>query len=165
MKKMWSPWRSLYIESFKEKKKVTSCVFCDAVNESLEDADSLLVAKGELTISVLNLYPYNNGHVMVIPKRHLSDFSELTTAEHAEIMLYLDKCVKALKIAACPEGFNIGANIGKAAGAGIDSHLHFHIVPRWNGDTNFMPVLGEIKVISQELIATKNALITALKKV
>lgn len=160
---MWSPWRSLYIESFKEKKKVSSCVFCDAVNESLEDADSLLVAKGELTISVLNLYPYNNGHVMVIPKRHLSDFSELTTAEHAEIMMYLDKCVKALKITSCPEGFNIGANIGKAAGAGIDSHLHFHIVPRWNGDTNFMPVLGEIKIISQELIATKNALVSALK--
>lgn len=158
MEKMWSPWRSVYIESFSDKNKDTGCVFCNALKQDAASDDSLVVYKGSLTITVLNLFPYNNGHLMVIPKRHISSFEELTAEEHIEVMEMINLNIRALKLVHHPEGFNIGANLGKAAGAGIDSHLHFHIVPRWNGDTNFMPVLGEVKVVSQDLLATKRKL-------
>ena len=101
---------------------------------------------------------------MVVPRRHISDYSELTKDERYEVADLIGLAIKALKAVSSPHGFNVGANIGKAAGAGIDQHMHFHIVPRWNGDTNFMPVLGEVKVISQELLQTKKALIEAFAK-
>jgi ATP adenylyltransferase len=164
MEKLWSPWRSQYIESFKDPKAKGGCVFCNAAKEDIADESSLVVAKGELTITVLNLYPYNNGHVMVVPKRHLSSFDQLTKEERAEIMEKLDETIRALKICSRPEGFNVGANLGQVSGAGIADHIHFHIVPRWNGDTNFMPVLGEVKVLSQDLLATKKALLEAFSK-
>ncbi|MCE1189952.1 MAG: HIT domain-containing protein [Ignavibacteria bacterium] len=164
MEKLWSPWRSVYIDSFKTKDTAPACVFCEAQKESIEDDSSLVIHKGKLTFTVLNLYPYNNGHLMVVPYRHLNDFSQLTPEEHSEIMAELDKAIKALRLNYNPEGFNLGANLGKTAGAGIDSHLHFHIVPRWNGDTNFMPVLGEVKVISQDLLVCKKQLIEQYKK-
>ncbi len=164
MEKMWSPWRSVYIESFKDKPKDEKCVFCAAQKEELSNEKSLKVYEGDKVFVVMNLYPYNNGHIMVVPRRHLSDFSELTKEERYEIADTIDLSIKALKIVSSPHGFNVGANIGKAAGAGIDQHLHFHIVPRWNGDTNFMPVLGEVKVISQELLQTKNLLIDAFSQ-
>ncbi len=112
----------------------------------------------------MNLYPYNNGHLMVVPNRHLNDLSLLTTEENNEIMLNLQKAQRALSEVMNPEGFNIGANIGKVSGAGVEEHIHFHIVPRWNGDTNFMPVLGEVKIISQDLIHTKEKLLSAYSK-
>lgn len=164
MEKLWSPWRSQYIESFKDSKAKSGCVFCNAAEEDIADETSLVVAKGELTITVLNLYPYNNGHVMVVPKRHLSSFDQLTKEEKAEVMDKLDYTIRALKICSRPEGFNVGANLGQVSGAGIADHIHFHIVPRWNGDTNFMPVLGEVKVLSQDLLATKRALLDAFSK-
>lgn len=163
MNKMWSPWRSQYIQSFKDKKEDEKCIFCKALDQQIDDNESLLIFKDELTLTLLNLYPYNNGHLMVVPKRHLSDFNDLTKEEHSEIMKNIDLCIKALKKTMKPHGFNVGANVGKAAGAGIDQHLHFHIVPRWNGDTNFMPVVGEVKVISQDLLDTKKSLISAIK--
>lgn len=164
LEKLWSPWRSNYINSFKNAKDDDGCVFCGVENHNLESDDCLLVHKGKLCFVMLNLYPYNNGHLMIIPYRHLSDYTELTEEELKEIT-YLNKIsIISLRNLISPQGFNFGANIGKAAGAGIHTHLHFHLVPRWNGDTNFMPVLGEVKIISQDLLELKNNLIKEYKK-
>jgi ATP adenylyltransferase len=165
MEKLWSPWRSQYIDSFKfkDKNKKEDCVFCELAKEDAEEADNLVVDKGKLTFTVLNLYPYNNGHLMIVPYRHIDDFSALTREEKIEVMDKLQAAEEALKIVLSPEAFNIGGNIGRSGGAGIHEHLHFHIVPRWNGDTNFMPVLGEVKVISQDLLDTKKKLLEAYK--
>ena len=161
MDKLWSPWRSNYIQSFKNKNDKEECVFCSAPNLDINDDNSLVIHKSELCYAMLNLYPYNSGHLMIIPYRHLSDTDDLTKEEFADITNVLSLSKKALAAAMKPQGFNIGANIGKAAGAGIDQHIHFHIVPRWIGDTNFMPTLGEVKVISQDLLETKKELIKA----
>ncbi len=161
MEKLWSPWRSKYIETFKQPKD-SKCIFCDAVNQGMDDNESLVVYKAELSYVILNLYPYNNGHIMVVPYRHVSEFTELTQEEKIEMLELVDYCMKAMQDKMCAQGFNMGANIGKAAGAGIDDHLHIHIVPRWNGDTNFMPALGEVKVISQDLLNSKHELRSAL---
>jgi ATP adenylyltransferase len=159
MDKMWSPWRSLYIDSFNKDKIDTGCIFCAAPKEDVNDPQNLLVDKGKYTFTILNLYPYNNGHLMVVPYRHTDDFNSFTAEESSEIFYKLQVAQKALYSIMKPEGFNIGANLGKVSGAGIHEHIHFHLVPRWNGDTNFMPVLGEVKVISQDLLLTKEKLI------
>jgi len=164
MEKLWSPWRSQYIDTLNESKPKGGCVFCDKQKEDLEAPESLLIAKNKYTFTVLNLYPYNNGHLMVIPYRHTCNFQSLTPEENSEILLELQKAQKTLAEVYNPDGYNIGANIGKIAGAGIDQHLHFHIVPRWNGDTNFMPVLGEVKILSQDLLDSKKKLREAYKK-
>jgi ATP adenylyltransferase len=164
MERLWSPWRSQYIESFKDKKQDETCIFCDAVNEKIEDEKSLKVYNADVCFVMLNLYPYNSGHLMVIPNRHLSSFDDLTEEEMNRIMQVTKLSMKALDLVMKPHGFNFGANLGKAAGAGIDEHIHFHIVPRWNGDTNFFPVLGDVKVISQDLLQTKSNLIEAYSK-
>ncbi|MCK7524759.1 MAG: HIT domain-containing protein [Ignavibacteriales bacterium] len=122
---------------------------------------TLLVDMGEYTFSVLNLYPYNNGHLMIVPKRHTNDFSGLTKEELTESFEKLQLAEKALRKVLNPHAFNIGANIGRVAGAGIEDHIHFHIVPRWNGDSNFMPIIGDVKVISQDLAETKSKLLQA----
>jgi ATP adenylyltransferase len=165
MDKLWSPWRSNYIESFKSKTDSDACIFCEAQKLDINSDDSLIVCKNELCYIVLNLYPYNSGHLLVIPYRHTSDFSELTKEELAEIMESVKLAMKALEMTMKPQGFNFGANLGKTAGAGIDTHLHFHVVPRWNGDINFMPAIGEVKIISQDLLATKKNLIEAINKI
>jgi ATP adenylyltransferase len=164
MQKLWSPWRSNYIESFKKKKEDNICVFCQAQQEDIENDDCLVVYRATKCFVTLNLYPYNSGHIMVIPKRHTSQFCSITAEEMKEIMDVVQISMKALDIAMKPQGYNFGANLGKAAGAGIDEHIHFHILPRWNGDTNFMPTLGEVKVISQDLLVTKKNLLTAFKE-
>lgn len=161
MERLWSPWRSQYIESFIRKKDNNNCIFCNAVNEKLEDDKCLKVLEAKQCYVMLNLYPYNSGHIMVVPHRHISSFSELTTEEMLEIMEVVKISLAALDRTMQPHGYNFGANLGKAAGAGIDEHIHFHIVPRWSGDTNFLPVLGEVKVISQDLLQTKKNLIEA----
>lgn len=165
MDKLWSPWRSQYIESFKNKKGDEDCIFCRAVNADMNSDESLVVIKEELVMAMLNLYPYNNGHLMVVPYRHISKITDLTEDENLAAMSLIQRSTKALDIVMRPHGFNIGANIGKAAGAGIDTHIHFHIVPRWNGDTNFMPTLGKVKIISQDLLRTKADLIKAFKEI
>jgi ATP adenylyltransferase len=164
MDKLWSPWRSNYIESFKTKKDSDECVFCEAPKLNLESDDSLVVCKNELCYVMLNLYPYNSGHLMIIPYRHQSDMSNLNENEMDEMMRTVQLSMKALDITMKPQGFNFGANLGKAAGAGIDMHLHFHIVPRWMGDINFMPAIGEVKIISQDLLVTKKSLIKAFEQ-
>jgi len=161
MENLWSPWRSKYIESFNSVSDKSICIFCMMTGLNPIDKDNLIVDKGVHTFTVLNLYPYNNGHLMVVPFRHTNDFCSLSSKEYTEVVQKLQLAEKALRIVLKPQGFNIGANIGKAAGAGIDEHLHFHIVPRWNGDTNFMPVIGNVKVISQDLLETKEKLLAA----
>ncbi len=165
MDKLWSPWRSNYIKSFKVKDEDEGCVFCYAAKLDMNDDRSLVVNKGEYCFVMLNLYPYNSGHLMVIPYRHLSDITKLNKEEFAEITKLITQSKKALEHLMKPQGFNIGANIGKAAGAGIDQHIHFHVLPRWIGDTNFMPALGEVKVISQDLLETKDELIKAFDEI
>src|SRR5690606_41958082 len=148
MDKLWSPWRSQYIESFNNEKKDTGCIFCESARKEVNSPDNLLIYKDKFTFTVLNLFPYNSGHLMIVPYRHTADFNSLTEEESAEIFRNLQTAQKALSAIMNPEGFNIGANLGRVSGAGIEEHIHFHIVPRWNGDTNFMPVRGEGKVIS-----------------
>lgn len=161
MEKLWSPWRSKYIESFKSDEDKTKCIFCQMLTLDPKENDNLLVDMGEHTFTVLNLYPYNNGHLMIVPKRHTNDFSGLSGEELKECFEKLQLAEKALRRVLNPHGFNIGANIGRVAGAGIEDHIHFHIVPRWNGDSNFMPVIGDVKVISQDLAETKSKLLQA----
>lgn len=161
MEKLWSPWRSKYIESFKSDEDKTQCIFCQMLSLNPNDNDNLLVDMGEHTFTVMNLYPYNNGHLMIVPKRHTNDFAGLKEVEITESFQKLQLAEKALRKVLNPNGFNIGANIGRVAGAGIEEHIHFHIVPRWNGDSNFMPIIGDVKVISQDLAETKSKLLQA----
>jgi ATP adenylyltransferase len=153
MDRLFSPWRSKYIESFKIhdlKKEEAECVFCSAL-KSNDDKDRLVIHRGKLAFVIMNLYPYNSGHLMVVPNRHTAEFHSLTDAENAECMSLLQTAQKALIELSRPHGYNIGMNLGKAGGAGIDDHLHWHLVPRWNGDTNFMPILADIKMVSEDM--------------
>ena len=146
MDKLWAPWRIDYIRSEKEE----GCIFCDKP-ASGDDRTMLILYRGEYSFVLMNLYPYTNGHLMVAPYRHIDSFHELDNSEKIELLEHIDKSVMVLKEVMNPDGFNIGANIGEAAGAGIKDHIHFHVVPRWSGDTNFMPVLGHTKVQVQGL--------------
>ncbi len=160
MDRLWATWRMAYISG--EKKK-PACVFCEAIN-SENDEEVLILHRGTHSFIIMNLFPYNNGHVMVIPYNHTSDFTTLSKDEHLEIMSHTSLMIKVMKKVLNPEGFNMGMNIGKPGGAGIAEHLHMHIVPRWTGDTNFMPVLGDTRVISEHIEATYKKLYTALQK-
>ena len=153
MEKLWSPWRTQYIESFKDKKGDEPCIFCEAGSSKIEDDNALVM---------LNKYPYNSGHLMVIPYRHISDFLEMNNEEMIESLKLSQFSMKILNKLMKPHGFNVGLNLGKAAGAGIHQHIHLHIIPRWTGDTNFMPVIGEVKTISQDLLVTKRNIIKIL---
>ena len=164
MEKLWSPWRSKYIDSLSSETADGECIFCEVAKKDTEDPQNLLVHKAKFTFTLLNLYPYNNGHLMVVPFRHVSEFEKLTIEEGTELFQQLQLAQNALVEVSKPHGFNIGANLGRVGGAGIEEHIHFHIVPRWSGDTNFMPVLGEVKIISQEIIDTKLRLLKAYKK-
>lgn len=158
MDNMWAPWRMEYILS----PKPEGCIFCDKSRQRT-DRDNLILARGQTCFVIMNFYPYNNGHLMVVPYRHVSDLERLTAEERTEMMSLLTKSNDILKASMHPDGLNIGMNLGKVAGAGIDDHLHFHIVPRWNGDTNFMPVVGHTKVVAQALYETWEALVGHFK--
>ncbi|MGA2624402.1 MAG: HIT domain-containing protein [Bacteroidota bacterium] len=151
MKRLFSPWRSKYIESFSQPAgDKSACVLCKAFQDRNDD-EHLVVVRGTASYVLMNLYPYNSGHVMVVPYRHVPDLADLSDEEIVEIMAFVRKMMKALRDVAHPEGFNVGSNIGRTAGAGIDQHVHFHIVPRWEGDTNFMPILADTKMISEDM--------------
>ncbi|MBV9451875.1 MAG: HIT domain-containing protein [Streptosporangiaceae bacterium] len=135
------------------------CPFCLA--PKLSDEESLVVARGTLVYTVLNRYPYNSGHVLVCPYRHISDYTDLTEPETTEFADFTKRSIAALRTASGPHGFNIGINLGSVAGAGIAAHLHQHIVPRWGGDTNFMPVVGHTRVLPQLLADTRKLLADA----
>nr|WP_236698111.1 HIT domain-containing protein [Pyrodictium occultum] len=158
---LYAPWRYIYIKSTVEKGS-TECVFCTAPRRS--DDESLILYRGSHSYIIMNLYPYNTGHVMVVPYRHVADITELAREELAEMTSLVQLSVKLLRRVLKPHGFNIGVNLGRVAGAGIDKHVHIHIVPRWNGDTNFMPVIAGVKVISQDVRETYKALKQALKE-
>jgi ATP adenylyltransferase len=150
MDHLWSPWRLDYITSAD---KATGCVFCDAQAPGGPQA-SLIVFRGAACFVILNLYPYNNGHLMIVPNRHVRSLAEMTAGELAELGELTRQSEIALTEAYEPHGMNMGINLGKPAGAGVLYHLHMHIVPRWNGDTNFMTVVGETRVLPEELSAT-----------
>lgn len=129
------------------------CVFCEKPKEN-QDKENLILWRGDNCFVILNLFPYNNGHLMVVPYRHVADLAGLQTAEKLELVELTERSISVLREAMSPQGFNIGMNLGKVSGAGIDDHLHIHIVPRWGGDTNFMPVLSDTKVVSESLAET-----------
>jgi len=151
LKILWAPWRAKYVE-----KPAENCIFCDKIREN-KDEENLIVLRGRRVFIMLNRYPYNTGHLMVAPYRHIADMEELSEDEAMEIFKLLTESIKALKNTFKPDGFNIGVNLGRAAGAGVEGHIHFHVVPRWLGDTNFMPVISHTKVmpISLEEVYTK----------
>jgi ATP adenylyltransferase len=157
MERMWTPWRLDYILSDKR----AECVFCEIL-ESRDDRANLVLARNERAFLVLNKYPYNNGHLMAIPYHHVDSVEKLRPDEEAAVMAMVSLGVRVLRRAMQPEGFNIGMNIGKVAGAGVRDHVHCHVVPRWNGDTNFMPVLTEVRLIPQDLWDTYDQLKGAL---
>ena len=152
--RLWTPHRMVYIggQGKPASDAENHCPFCELPARS--DADALIVRRGELAFAVLNLYPYNPGHLMVVPYRHVPDYTDLTTDEVAEVALLTRQAMTALRAAARPQGFNIGMNQGVVGGAGIAAHLHQHVVPRWGGDMNFMPVIGQTKVLPQLLSDT-----------
>ena len=146
MDKLWAPWRITYVSNTRLK----GCIFCKAFKEK-KDKKNFVVLRSDHSFAILNTFPYNNGHVMVVSKRHVSSIENLNDNEILDLNRVVTKMIRSLKIALNPAGFNVGMNLGKVAGAGIDKHLHIHIVPRWLGDTNFMPVLSDTKIISQSL--------------
>jgi len=149
MENLWAPWRMDYIKSDKSKE----CIFCTAPQAN-DDMGRKLLYRGEWSFVIINIYPYSNGHLMISPYRHLACITELTGKEMAEIGTLTQKSMAILREAYHPDGFNVGYNIGKSGGAGFDEHIHAHIVPRWTGDTNFMPVLAETKVHPEHIEAT-----------
>jgi len=144
---LFAPWRFKYIRSVDERRG--GCVFCEAPRRS--DEEALILARGKHSYVIMNLYPYNTGHVMVVPYRHVPDIVDLNEEELKEISFFIKISLKAIREVYKPHGFNIGVNLGRVAGAGIEEHVHVHIVPRWNGDTNFMPVIAGVKVVSQDV--------------
>ncbi len=157
MQQMWTPWRMAYIR----REKRPGCIFCEML-EAEDDRTQLILHRGEFSFLVLNKYPYNNGHLMSVPYRHVDVLEALSAAESAEVMVLAALGVRALRRSANPHGFNLGINIGKVAGAGVLDHLHMHVVPRWEGDSNFMPVLADVRLIPQDLVETYDELKAAL---
>jgi ATP adenylyltransferase len=155
LQRLWTPHRMAYIrgQGKPEGTEADGCPFCRL--QALDDADALVVARGELVYGVLNLYPYNPGHLMVVPYRHVADYTELTPEETVELAEFTQKAMTVARSVSAPHGFNIGMNQGVIAGAGIAAHLHQHVVPRWGGDSNFMPVVGHTKVLPQLLGETR----------
>lgn len=148
MERIWAPWRTEYIHADKD----GGCIFCAAPKKGPKEARILF--SGPLSTVIINIYPYNNGHLMISPVRHVAKLEDLTPEESIDIFRLMRHSTESLTKAVNPDGFNVGMNLGRAAGAGIADHLHVHVVPRWDGDTNFMPVLSETKVISEHLDET-----------
>ena len=153
MERIWSPWRHSYVTRTED---ANPCVFCAAL--STDSGRQLVVHEGQLAYVILNLYPYNAGHLMVVPRRHVGTLALLERDELTEMALLTQLSEKVLTEAFNPQGINIGMNLGRPAGAGIVDHLHTHLVPRWNGDTNFMTVVGEVRVLPEELPRTAERL-------
>ncbi len=157
MNRLWAPWRIKFIL---EHLKSVNCVFCDIPKEN-KDAENYILHRSNHCFTILNKYPYNSGHLMVIPYQHTNDLTALSDEAMLDMQVCLKRAVQAMKTKLNPQGFNIGMNLGAAGGAGIADHLHYHVVPRWNGDTNFMPVFGETKILPETLEETHQRLISA----
>src|SRR5262245_27543295 len=154
-KPLWAPWRLEYIKQAGEQ---AGCVFCGEAAGAIEHDQSLLVFDGQAAIALLNKYPYSSGHLMVAPRRHIGELAELSDEETLEIHRLAVQAIAALNGVYGPGGFSLGWNLGHVAGAGIADHVHQHVVPRWSGDTNFMPVLADVKVIPEHLLETRDRL-------
>jgi ATP adenylyltransferase len=159
MKHLWSPWRLEYLME----PKAEDCIFCHAA-ESGDDRGNLVLLRGERVFLILNRFPYNNGHFMVVPYSHVPSLEDLDESILTEMMLLLNRGLGALRAVMFPDGFNVGANLGQVAGAGIEDHVHLHAVPRWMGDTNFMPVVGDMRVVPQTWLQTYDDLRAALER-
>lgn len=150
---LWAPWRAEFVLAEKEK----GCIFCNRI--AMEDSvENLIVHRGELCIVILNKFPYNSGHAMVVPLRHVAHLEELTHEESIEFFELTRRTVRVIKKTLNPHSLNIGMNLGESSGAGIPEHLHMHIIPRWNGDTSFMPIIGKTKIVSVPLEPIYDAL-------
>ena len=158
MQQLWAPWRMAYIEAGGQKDE--GCIFCVKPAEQ-RDEENLILYRGERCFVLMNLFPYNNGHLMIAPYAHVPSIEELDAATLTELMTAAQHCLAALRAAMNPQGFNLGINQGTVAGAGIADHVHLHVVPRWNGDTNFMPVLADVKVLPEHLTETRSKLAAA----
>jgi ATP adenylyltransferase len=157
LERLWTPWRMQYVTSGKP----GGCFLCEKAREA-QDRENLIVYRGAKAFICLNLYPYNNGHIMVSPYEHAGSLELLDDATQAELMALVSLAIRLLRQTMQPGGFNIGINIGKAAGAGLDDHVHIHVVPRWEGDTNFMTTVGETRVLPELLERTLDKLVAAL---
>jgi len=153
MDRLWSPWRLAFVTGASGAQ--AGCIFCDVFEPGREE---LVLVRGRTAYVVLNLYPYNNGHLMIVPARHVATLEATTADERSELMRFTRLAEMALNEAYSPQGINVGINLGRAAGAGIADHLHVHVVPRWAGDTNFMTVIGETRVLPEDLAGTKRRL-------
>lgn len=151
MKQLWAPWRMEYI--LNDVDKTNGCIFCDFPPKN-DDEKYLIPYRSEKCFVILNKYPYNNGHVLIVPYQHSGNFADLDEDTLLDLQITIQKTIKVMRNILNPHGFNVGMNLGRVAGAGIDHHLHYHIVPRWDGDTNFMPVLSATKIVSESLPAT-----------
>ena len=148
MDKLWAPWRAKYVTTLIG--KVKGCVFCRLLKEK-QDKKNYIFFRSTHAFAVLNIYPYSNGHVLILPYRHVADLKNLSSAEKTDVWQLVEDVKDILDVAMAPGGYNIGLNLGRVAGAGFPGHLHIHIVPRWKGDVNFMPVVSNTKIISQSL--------------
>jgi len=156
MDRMWSPWRSEYVSDAATRTRPAAddaSIFTRLANED-NDAENLILWRGESVFVIMNLYPYNNGHLLVVPYREVDTYTALTSDEQHAMATAADRCIHWLETAFSPEGFNVGMNLGAAAGAGIPEHLHMHVVPRWAGDTNFMSTTAETRVLPEDLSTT-----------
>jgi ATP adenylyltransferase len=159
MNHLWTPWRKKYMQGPKIQ---NGCIFCSALNQ--EDSESLIIYRGVTAFVILNRYPYTNGHLMVVPYLHCDTLEALNPEVRSEMMELLSKAITVLRRVYEPQGFNLGGNIGEAAGAGVADHVHLHILPRWSGDTNFMTAIGETRVIPETVDETWQKLITSWKE-
>lgn len=154
MERLWSPWRLEYITNTGPGQPQNACIFCEAQKNPAHDAQSLIVHRGLHNFVILNKYPYSSGHLMIAPNSHLGHLSAAPKEVTDEMMDLLKRSQRALIDVYNPEGFNVGMNLGKVAGAGVADHLHMHILPRWGGDTNFMSTVGETRVLPEDLLVT-----------
>jgi ATP adenylyltransferase len=162
MDQLWAPWRAAYVTAPKSPSDDDHCFICQALSRK-EDRESLVLLREGSVAVFLNRFPYNNGHLLVAPQAHKARLEDLSAEDNLDLIQTIQKMTGALDALMKPDGYNIGLNLGKAAGAGLPGHLHWHIVPRWDGDTNFMPILADVKVMVQSLDALYDLLTTKLR--
>ncbi|MHB0912133.1 MAG: HIT family protein [Armatimonadota bacterium] len=160
MERLWAPWRMQYIENCD---KVEGCIFC-VLPEEGEDEKNLILHRGKSAFIMMNSFPYNNGHLMVAPFAHTADMYALPDEVLLEVNHLVRFCTRLLSVTMQPDGFNLGVNLGRTAGAGVEGHIHWHIVPRWNGDTNFMPVVADVRVLPESLARTYEKLAAQIER-
>lgn len=161
-KNLWAPWRMQFIEDLRNKKQ--NCIFCEMLEKG-DDRERLILHRGETSYVMMNRFPYNNGHLLIVPNRHVAAIKDLNPKENEEMMRLTGQSIEIMTEMINAEGFNCGINLGKSAGAGIEDHLHMHVVPRWIGDTNFLPIMSDTRSMPEYLTDTYDRLIDGFKKI